>query len=149
MIGRTAARRDEETQTADPADAAPQSAAALDRPAAKEPLPDFSWKHVTSRFTGEDTVQVAAGGAPVAAQGYEELGFADKKSGLPNRAWAMLRILASNGGTFELPSGRFAPGRSTALKTIQELKRTLRALLETDDNPVPFTTGVGQNRPQG
>ncbi len=105
--------------------------------------PDFSWKHVTMRFTGKESVQITVGGSVLPEQGYEELGFAYERSKNPNRAWTMLRLLAKNGGTLELTSGQFAPGRSQARKTIQELRTILRDLVKTDADPVPFKKGIG------
>ena len=105
--------------------------------------PDFRWENVTIRFTSELQVQIMVGNTLLPAQGHEELGFAYKRSKLPNRAWMMLQHLAQNDGIPDLPSGQWSPKRIKSRKVIQELRKILRALVKTDADPVPFKKGIG------
>jgi len=104
---------------------------------------DFRWQVVTIRFLDEHTVRITVGDIVLAKRDYEELGFAYKRSKLPNRAWLMLQHLAQNGGTLELPSGQWARDRIVARKVIQELRKILRNCMKTDADPVQFVRGEG------
>ena len=132
---------------------------------------EFSWENVTIRFTIEHRVQITTGGAVREPQSYTELGFADKRVGRPNRAWAMLQELAQLGGRLQLESvgsgkqlltGRrkgqnreMTPkgieavrtsqthDRQVVQKQMQELRRLLRDHFNTAADPVPFKKGSG------
>ena len=111
---------------------------------------DFSWRDVTIRFINEQAVQITVGESRLPVQGYEELGFAGKRSKRPNRAWLMLRRLARKDGVLtDLPGGQWTPERIKARKIIQELRKILRNLVKPDADsvpyadPVPYKTGFG------
>lgn len=111
---------------------------------------DFSWRDVTIRFINEQAVQITVGESRLPVQGYEELGFAGKRSKRPNRAWLMLRRLARKDGVLtDLPRGQWTPERIKARKIIQELRKILRNLVKPDADsvpyadPVPYKTGFG------
>ena len=111
---------------------------------------DFSWRDVTIRFINEQAVQITVGESRLPVQGYEELGFAGKRSKRPNRAWLMLQRLARKDGVLtDLPSGQWTPERIKARKIIQELRKILRTLVKSDADsvpyadPVPYKTGFG------
>ena len=105
---------------------------------------DFSWRDVTIRFINEQAVQITMGESRLPVQGYEELGFAGKRSKRPNRAWLMLRRLARQDGVLtDLPSGQWTPERIKARQIIQELRKILRNLVKSDADPVPYKKGFG------
>ena len=105
---------------------------------------DFSWRDVTIRFINEQAVQITVGESRLPVQGYEELGFAGKRSKRPNRAWLMLRRLARKDGVLtDLPRGQWTPERIKARKIIQELRKILRNLVKSDADPVPYKKGSG------
>ena len=89
-------------------------------------------------------MQITGGESRLPVQGYEELGFAGKRSKRPNRAWLMLRRLARKDGVLtDLPRGQWTPERIKARKIIQELRKILRNLVKSDADPVPYKKGFG------
>ncbi len=105
---------------------------------------EFPWQNVTIRFTSDHQVQITIGDQRLDAKSYEDLGFANKRTGLPNRAWAMLRLLATKGGTLaDLPSGQWSQKRKQARKVIEELRKILRDCVRATADPVPFKKGIG------
>jgi hypothetical protein len=111
---------------------------------------DFSWRDVTIRFINEQAVQITVGESRLPVQGYEELGFAGKRSKRPNRAWLMLRRLARKDGVLtDLPSGQWAPERIKARKIIQELRKILRNLVKPDADSVPYADPVPYKKEVG
>jgi hypothetical protein len=106
-----------------------------------EPSCAASWDRVEISFLSDERVQIR-NGTRTETRNYAELGFADSRSGKPNRAWETLRALAEANGIIQ-------DGASTAAawtqveKRIQEIRKTLRSHFDISTDPIPFVGGTG------
>lgn len=90
-------------------------------------IPEYAtWDSVIIRFITADTVDIRAGGFPVGVKHYEELGFANKKTGGTDPLWGQLKYLAKVNG--ELSSDALAAEDGARFK--KDISR-LRARLKT------------------
>jgi hypothetical protein len=94
-----------------------------------------SWQEIEISFLSDERVQICSG-HDRKTHNYGELGFADRRSGKPNRAWVMLREAAKKNGTIPRPS----PGKDRAMiqKRMQEIRKKLRIHLRIETDPIPF-----------
>jgi hypothetical protein len=97
-----------------------------------------TWGSVEMWFLDEHTVQILVNGQAWEPLNYAVLGFEDRRSGNPKRAWTILRGLAKHQGI--IPTT--ASDRPKIEKRIQEIRRALRARFELAADPVPFN-GTG------
>jgi hypothetical protein len=56
---------------------------------------------------------------------YAELGFEDKRNGIPNQAWGTLLMFAENGGVLPM-KGRLRKERTRLEKDVQHIRKALR-----------------------
>jgi hypothetical protein len=100
-----------------------------------------NWQDIQISFLSDTRVQIRDG-AQIQTYNYEELGFADQRSGKPNRAWIVLRALAEH-------EGILSSAKSTAVawslieRRIQEIRKVLRAKFGLPEDPLPFVPGTG------
>jgi hypothetical protein len=100
-----------------------------------------SWDAVEISFLSDERVQCRNDDNTETCN-YRELGFADTRTGKPNLAWIMLRVLAESGGTIrdvEKTGGNW----STVEKRIQEIRKTLRQRFGISEDPVPHVKRIG------
>jgi hypothetical protein len=99
------------------------------------------WEEIEVVFLSDERVQIAIG-EQLATHNYAELGFTDHRNGKPNRAWAMLRVLAAAAGTIENTASTKEMWPNVE-RRIQEIRKTLRNHFQLGNDPVPFIDGTG------
>jgi len=100
-----------------------------------------NWEEIEIDFTSEERVQIRIG-KQLETCNYGELGFEDRRSGKPNRAWLLLRVLAAQGGTIR-EAVRTGEDWPKVEKRIQEIRKSLRNYFRLLDDPLPFVEGTG------
>ncbi len=101
----------------------------------------LKWQDIEMRFLSEERVQIIKNGNPE-THNYAELGFEDRRNGTASRAWQTLVSLAQNDGAIGLESIR-GRERATVEKRVEEIRKKLRRHFPIDQDPVPFTRGIG------
>lgn len=98
-------------------------------------IPQYAtWDSVIIRFISADTVDIRAGGQSIGVKHYEDLGFADKKTGRSDPLWGHLMYLAKVHG--ELSSDDlFAKDGACFKKIIPMLRARLEAGFGIADDP--------------
>jgi hypothetical protein len=105
-----------------------------DRSAAK-------WGDIDLTFLSEERVQIRIG-KELRTCNYSEFGFEDRRSGKPNRAWALLMALAKSRDG--LQRSEWTEKRWPLVeKRIQEIRKVLREYFGLDDDPLPYAEGNG------
>jgi hypothetical protein len=100
------------------------------------------WDEVKISFLSEERIQVWVAGQPETFN-YAEFGCIDQRSGLANRVWEMLKLLACNEGVIP-DSGRISDKQWPATeKALERLRRLLRRRFGIAENPLPFRRGIG------
>jgi hypothetical protein len=98
-----------------------------------------SWAEIEITFLSDNRVEICSG-EKRDTQNFEELGFVDRRSRKPNRAWIMLRQMSGHGS---LPRKKTIVGKERVLieKRMQEIRKTLRHHLKIPGDPIPFHDG--------
>jgi len=98
-----------------------------------------SWEGLAIRFLSDERVQLVVGDERETLN-YAEFGFEDGRSKKPNLAWTTLRTLAEQQGTLSQPTDA---SWAKVEKRIQEIRRVFRGRFGVNDDPLPYTNGVG------
>jgi hypothetical protein len=115
------------------------------RPKAPEPIRPVNtaltttrleWNEIEIAFLSDERVEICSGGERKTCN-YGELGFEDRRNGKPNRAWVMLREVASHGGSLPARS-ELGNKRAMAQKRIEEIREKLRSHFGIQGDPIPF-----------
>ena len=94
-----------------------------------------SFADLEVRFTSDRQVQVSWNGYSDVLN-FIELGFEDRRgTERPNKAWRALHIIAQNGGRIDRQIG---PKAHQLEKRIEELRKLLRKIFGTNDDPFQF-----------
>lgn len=95
-----------------------------------------AWPEIEIAFLSDERIEICSRGERKTCN-YGELGFEDRRSGKPNRAWVMLRQLAQSTG--ELPTANIQ-GKQLAQvqKRIEEIRGKLREHFGIETDPIPF-----------
>jgi hypothetical protein len=104
-------------------------------------LPSRSWESIEIWFLSDMRVQIRDG-ADSESYNYAELGFEDGRSEKPNRAWALLRILAEHEGVIR-DGGQTQSAWSQVEKRIQEIRKALQKHFRIATSPISFIHGTG------
>jgi len=102
----------------------------------KEEKKPLAWHEIEIAFLSDERVEIRSRGNSTMTYNYGELGFQDRRNGIPSKAWIMLRSLAKSGG--EMPQPPAGRGRAKAQKRIEEIREKLRSHFKIDGDPVPF-----------
>lgn len=98
------------------------------------------WEDLEIVFLGDHRLQLHALGNTETFN-YEEIGFTDRRTSSPNKAWEILRQFAEGGGT--ISRSKEGCKWSAVEKAVQDLRKGLRVLFELNENPLPFIKGLG------
>jgi hypothetical protein len=117
--------------------------------ASSEPLSNSSrkrtdparWQDIQIVFIADDQVRVRDG-RHTRVCGCGELGFLDGRSGQPNMAWAMLKLLAEYRGVMR-HTGQAGTKWTVVEKRMQEIRKRLSEYFSIDADPLPFIPGTG------
>jgi hypothetical protein len=93
------------------------------------------WEDLEICFLSDERVQIKIGGR-TETRNFAEMGFADGRNGIPNKAWETLRILAEKRGT--LNNARGTDNWANVEKRVQEIRQRLRQLHPAKGEPLPF-----------
>lgn len=100
------------------------------------------WDDVKISFLSEERIQVWVAGQPETFN-YAEFGCSDHRSGLANKVWEMLKLLARNEGVVP-DGGRISNKQWPATeKALERLRRLLRRRFGIAEDPLPFRRGIG------
>ncbi len=105
------------------------------------PTPASNWDAVEISFLSDLRVQVF-NGANTESYNYAELGFRDRRSGKPNRAWLTLRAMAERNGTIQ-DGAETGTAWPEVEKRMQEIRKALRNHFRSSADPVPYVKGTG------
>lgn len=101
------------------------------------PLPAAAeWRHIEIAFLSDERIQVRTGAGRSQTFNYAEFGFEDRRNGKPNRAWILLRELATKGSA--IPQARAGKDRAMMEKRIQEIRNRMRRRFKIKGDPIPF-----------
>jgi hypothetical protein len=95
-----------------------------------------SWTEIEIAFTSDERVEICIGAAGRETRNFAELGFEDRRNGIPAKAWVMLRVLAEAGG--EIPRPLPGPDRAMVQKRLQEIREKLQSSFGIESDPIPF-----------
>jgi hypothetical protein len=108
-----------------------------------------TWEGISIQFISDHRVQITVAQKSY-PQTYAEMGFADARNDLPNRAWTFLLTLAQHGGLLSKPPDSRDSKWPLVEKRVQEIRKTLRAHFSREgydipsgSDPIPFIHGVG------
>jgi hypothetical protein len=93
-----------------------------------------NWKDVTIEIIDDDTARYKVSGDPWKRATYAELGFVDKRKGLPNKLWGLFKILAEHyaDGCVEMHTV------SNVAKNMDRIRNTLRAFFGIGSIPFRY-----------
>jgi hypothetical protein len=101
----------------------------------------LTWQDIEIRFLSDERVQISSNGN-LATHNYAEMGFEDGRRGTARLAWQTLQLLAQNGG--DIPLESIQPRERTKVeKRVEEIRRNLRKHFSIEQDPVPFSRGIG------
>ena len=96
-----------------------------------------SWSEIEIAFLSDERVGICRGAdTNRETLNYSELGFEDRRSGKPNRAWVTLREIARQRGAMLQPSA--GKDRAMIQKRIEEIRQKLRGHFGIQADPIPF-----------
>jgi hypothetical protein len=96
-----------------------------------------SWQEIEISFLSDERVEICDGPRRE-TRNYSELGFEDRRSEKPNRAWVALRELAQGAGT--IPTAKIQGKQLAQLqKRIEEIRERLRNHFQIATDPIPFS----------
>lgn len=103
----------------------------------------FSWSDLAISLVSEERGEIILRGDR-SNRNYAEMGFEDRRTGAPSKAWSMLLLMAKDGEVLV----REHPGhRHTVEKRIQEIRVRIRRVVEDGgfllptENPIPLSRG--------
>jgi hypothetical protein len=108
-------------------------------------LPRLSaWEDLSIEFTYERMVKVVIAAEKPIYKGFEEIGFADERTGKARRAWTMLHIFAAmKGEVRRSPDHTMKMKWKDIEKRVQEINQILRQQFHMGARPVCFVRNVG------
>lgn len=122
---------------------APEASTSVKAEAAAESEMPKSWQEIEIAFLSDERVEICSSGNSRKTCNYAELGFEDRRSGKPNRAWVALRELAHGTGT--IPTAKIQGKELAQLqKRIEEIREKLRGHFKIEADPIPFNGSVYQ-----
>ena len=120
-----------------------------------------NWDAIKISFVSDERVQIH-NGANSETRNYSELGFTDRRSGKPTKAWETLRLLATSGGMIRagLDGSKAVKQRQgthgavqysevqgrawkSVEKRMQEIRKVLRKHFEISADPIELIEGTG------
>jgi hypothetical protein len=118
-----------------------QGVSGADMPTLPSGAEAATWDTIEISFLSDERVQIR-NGANSETRNYGEFGFKDGRSGKPNRAWSILRVLAEKRGVIRdaVKTDRTWP---KVEKRIQEIRKVLREHFHISADPIPFIEGTG------
>jgi hypothetical protein len=99
------------------------------------------WEDIEISFLGYDTVRIQIGQA-FRNRNYAELGFEDRRSEKPNRAWRVLMALAEPRSDTKC-IGRTEMTWPQEERRFQEIRKVFRKYFGLDGDPLPYVRGSG------
>jgi hypothetical protein len=106
-----------------------------------EPNEPTSWTEIEIAFLSEHRVEIRSGNSRK-TYNYGELGFADRRNGVPNRAWVTLREMAGCNGSMPIPSTTVGKELAMIQKRIEEIRERLRNHFKIETDPIPFNSNT-------
>lgn len=105
--------------------------------------PGTTWEEILIRFLSDERVAIQVRDIQQ-TRNYAEMGYEDRRSGIPNLAWKLLRNLAERGGLLTQPEQAGVSDWSIVEKRIQEIRRLCRQLFQLSNDPFePFHEARG------
>jgi hypothetical protein len=100
-----------------------------------------AWDQIHIKFLSEERVQIHT---PDTAQvrNYAEMGFADRRTENPNRAWKLLAALSESDGRI-IAAMDSESAWPKVEKRIQEIRKQMRILFGLGGDPIPYVDGTG------
>lgn len=145
------------THFAEVADEAPSSSTAAgtagpggranDNPSSAPTFPPkkaIEWEEIELTFLGDHGAGIQVAGSLSAPVNYKEIaGFEDRRTGRPNKCWAMLRVFATlTDGT--MPDDARTGKEWVAIKkTVERCSKILRKHFDMTGDPLPYIPGTG------
>lgn len=102
-----------------------------------------SWAEIEIRFTSDERVQVYRAGQSAETLNYSELGLEDRRSGKPNKTWAVLMEFAKRGDNTIPPPNRAGTEWVAEAKRIGRLRQVLMNYFGLSDDPLVYNAGGG------
>jgi len=110
---------------------------------AKEALETASrWEDIELRFLSERGLQIMVNGKAGKTMNYSELGFEDRRTSNPNRAWILLLALPEFDGTIS-HVGQAERDWPKVERRMQEIRKLLRKHFGISEDPLPYIEGTG------
>jgi hypothetical protein len=117
-------------------------AAAQEQPSHENSESDaLQWREIKILFTSDERVQIWQNSKSETLN-YAEFGFADKRNGMPNKAWGLLRIFALKNGIVDTSGPEFESW-SRIEKSVQSIRSLLRKKFGLTSDPIPFVSKGG------
>lgn len=107
----------------------------------RENTKSASWDTIEISFLSDERVQIR-NGTSSETRNYNELGFADRRTGKPNLAWVTLRTMAEQNGIIGNGANLSAAWPKVE-KRMQEIRRVLRKHFSIAVDPTPFVERTG------
>jgi hypothetical protein len=99
------------------------------------PLEDLVWKEVSITFIDDWTVQIRARDA-TKRYNYTQMGFVNKRSGLPDTRWGYLQVFAQNSGEISWETEEMdLKDRKALPHAVTDIRKRLRELIGIEDDP--------------
>jgi hypothetical protein len=98
------------------------------------------WGDVEIEFLSDERITTKIG-TDCQTFNYAEFGCEDRRNGVPNKAWGVLRSLAESKGLIDTKSYL---RREKVEKRMQEVRKVLRTHFRISDDPIPFIEGEYQ-----
>ncbi len=93
------------------------------------------WQDVHIRFVSDHQLQIRIAEGAWHTRNYTEMGFEDRRTGLPDKSWQMLCKLAENGGSVENVTEAGVTEWRKVEKRMQKIRQCLREILGIDVDP--------------
>lgn len=97
-----------------------------------------TWKDIRMRFpySSDQSVHIQFGSSGRMFEFREISQLVDKRSGKPNKQWALLRVLAKDSGAIpRITRGRKDAGKETVYRSIKDLEKTLQSFFYLSNSP--------------
>ena len=124
--------------------AAPQSTVAARKPTPLSPAPPTEWADVELRFLSELKLQAVVNARLQEPWNYAEMGFEDRRTGKPTKAWETLIEIARAAGVLKVD--RSPNGYAEQAKRIEEIRKNLRSKFSLAANPLPLKNNTYRAR---
>lgn len=101
-----------------------------------------SWNDIEIVFMNEHSIRISDG-AQNKNLTYVDFNLDDGRTGKPNQAWALLRMMAEQKGVIKsTESGKPLPWEKVE-KSVQKIRKTLQNYFSIKADPLPFVPGTG------